>query len=30
MKRVHFASYEPFHYWINGYRHTNIRSLAAE
>ena len=30
MKRVHFASYEPFHYWISGYRHTNIRSLAAE
>lgn len=30
MLRTHYASYEPFHYWISGYRHTNIRSLAAE
>lgn len=30
MKRIHFASYEPFHYYAAGYRHTTIDRLATE
>lgn len=30
MKRIHFATYEPFHYYAAGYRHNDIDQLAAE
>lgn len=30
MKRIHFATYEPFHYYAAGYRHTTIDRLATE
>jgi|GEM_PF-3266480 len=30
MIRAHFADYEPFHYWISGFRHNTVGDLAAE
>lgn len=30
MKRIHFATYEPFHYYAAGYRHNDIDRLATE
>lgn len=30
MIRAHFADYEPFHYWISGFRHNTVGDLDAD